>query len=84
MSGLLGAEKTFVKLAALLGGKKRDEALFDEMRKAVNNNDPHMMRKFIADKDFKINSVGGHDKRTVLHTAEQGGIGHPDIGTNAM
>ena len=60
------------------------------MRKAVNNDDPHTMRKIIADKDFKINRVVGHNKRTVLHTATMKQnrealaifLGHPDIDTN--
>ena len=39
------------------------------MREAINNNDHQQMRKIIADKDSKVNKVGGVDMRTALHTA---------------
>ena len=58
------------KMAALFGGaKKRLDALYNEMREAINNNDHQQMRKIIADKDCKVNKVGGVDMRTALHTA---------------
>ena len=57
-------------MAALFsGGKKRSETLYNEMREAINSNDHQQMREIIADKDYKINKVGGGDLRTALHTA---------------
>ena len=78
-------------MAALFGGaKKRSEALYNEMREAINRNDHQQMRKIIVDKDYKINKVGGVDTRTALHTATMREnrqaleilLGHQDIDTN--
>ena len=49
--------------------KKRAEALFDEMREAINKNDHQQMREIIGNKDYEIDRVGGNDERTGLHTA---------------
>ena len=77
-------------MAAFFGGKKRAEALYDEMRAAINDNNHQRMREIIGNKDYMINRVGGKDKRTALHTAtmEQNRetlailLGHQDIDTN--
>ena len=44
------------------GSKIKSEDSYDEIQKAINNDDGQEMRKIIADQDYKINGVGGSEK----------------------
>ena len=48
---------------------KKSEALYNDMRAAIQETNYRQMRRIIADPDYEPNRVGAGDKRTALHTA---------------
>ena len=48
---------------------KKSEALYNEMRAAIQKKNYQQMRAIIEDPDYDPNGVGLADQRTALHTA---------------
>ena len=48
---------------------RRDAALYDDMRVAIQKKDYQQMRRVIRNPDYNPNRVGALDQRTALHTA---------------